>query len=136
MATICITRPNEWMNRARKYKLLLNGEEIGRIKNDDVMEFEVSEGNYQLLAKIDWCTSNTFEFVLGKDEIKYVKLSGFKHSRWIMPLMSVCVFLAIIIGRRVELAEYFYWFLIGVPGIFMFSLFTFRRKSYLWLRAN
>ncbi len=46
----------------RTYKLVLNGNIVGTIRNKQRIELEVPPGKHQLFLKIDWCRSNTIEF--------------------------------------------------------------------------
>lgn len=65
---IRITRKYAMMDLFRAYKILLDDEEVGRIKNGKMLEIEVSPGTHLLQLKIDWCTSNQVEFKC-RDEI-------------------------------------------------------------------
>lgn len=70
MAKLIITRNSEFFNRARDYRICLNGEEIGKIASGKTKEFDIPEGTNTLKAKIDWCGSQDFRINLNKDETK------------------------------------------------------------------
>jgi hypothetical protein len=130
------------MNKLRRYELLLDGKTVGKIKNDEIMELDISEGKHALKGRIDWCTSNEFDFDVSEGEIKYLKIGGFKHSRWLMPTLSVIMLLGILvlqpIFRRMHakfLDNLFFGFII-ICGLFLLYLFTFGRKRYLWIRND
>ncbi len=56
----------------RSYRILLNGREIGRIKNGKEFEFEIQSGTHCLLQlQIDWCFSNIMEFECKDELIKF-----------------------------------------------------------------
>jgi len=57
MAILTIQRDQGYADMARKYRVLLDGEEIGRIAHDEVLRREISDGPHVLQAKIDWCGS-------------------------------------------------------------------------------
>ncbi|MEB3343631.1 hypothetical protein [Okeania sp.] len=46
----------------RAYKVVLDGNIIGYIKNGEEREFDIAEGNHDLFLKIDWCRSNVLSF--------------------------------------------------------------------------
>ena len=53
MAVLKITRSDEYMNRMRAIKIIIDGKQIGTIKNAEEKEFSLQTGNYTLQAKID-----------------------------------------------------------------------------------
>ena len=59
---IKLKRDSGWADRARAYKVILDGNDIGAIKNGEEISFEVSDGNHELSLKIDWCRSNSIIF--------------------------------------------------------------------------
>lgn len=62
MGKIIITRDSGFTDRVRKYKVNINGENIGTIGNGETKEFKIEQGNYELFLKIDWCRSNKIIF--------------------------------------------------------------------------
>lgn len=81
MATLKITRSNEYANRVRNIKILLNGAEIGTIKNAETKEFPVTPGNHSLQARVDWGTSNIESFSIGDNEIRQFYIDSFaRHN--------------------------------------------------------
>jgi hypothetical protein len=130
------------MNRLRRYDLLLDGKTVGKIKNDEIIELDISEGRHTLKGSIDWCTSNELDFNVSEGEIKYLKISGFKHSGWIMPTLSVILLFHMLVLQRVfrrmhaELLNNLFFAFIIACGLFLLYLFTFGRKKYLWIRED
>jgi hypothetical protein len=59
---IKIKRDSGWADRFRDYKIILDGNVIGQIKNGEEKEFSIPEGDHLLSLKIDWCGSNTVSF--------------------------------------------------------------------------
>lgn len=57
-----IIRKNAFMDLFRAYRVLLDGKEVGRIKNGKQLRLEVPSGIHHLQLKIDWCYSNKVEF--------------------------------------------------------------------------
>lgn len=57
MATIKLQRTSEYINRMRDYHILIDGQKVGTIANGETKEFETTNGQHSLIAKIDWCSS-------------------------------------------------------------------------------
>ena len=58
MPTITVTRPTTaWRDRARKYKVLLDGAVAAEISHGESTALEVPPGPHEVRAKIDWCTT-------------------------------------------------------------------------------
>ena len=91
MARIVIVRANEFMNRFRSIGLYLDGEHLSDIDNDETIEYEIPAGEYQLVAKIDWCGSQTIKFNVSENENRVFELSGFKHNKVMMPFSVILV---------------------------------------------
>ena len=52
-----------WTDVTRAYKVFIDAVEVGNIKNGETKQYELSEGAHTLQLKIDWCSSNTENFV-------------------------------------------------------------------------
>jgi len=81
MATVKITRSNEYINRIRNIKLLLDGKKIDTIANSETKEFEIAEGIHTLQAKIDWCSSNKITFTVSEKQSKAFELTSFAKNK-------------------------------------------------------
>lgn len=57
-----IKRDSGYADRLRAYKVVLDGNIVGELKNGQQIEIDVSNGKHELYIKIDWCRSNTVEF--------------------------------------------------------------------------
>ncbi|WP_315816908.1 hypothetical protein [Paraflavitalea speifideaquila] len=57
MTKIILTRKGEWLNRARSYKVLIDEQKTGIIKNDGTEEYVVEPGKHSIRCTIDWCSS-------------------------------------------------------------------------------
>jgi hypothetical protein len=91
MARIVIVRANEYMNRFRSIGLYLNGEHLSDIDNSETLEYEIPAGEYDLVAKIDWCGSQTIKFKVTENEQRIFDLAGFKHNKVILPFSAILV---------------------------------------------
>lgn len=59
---IKLKRDSGWADRARAYKVVLDDNVIGDVKNGEEIEFDVPDGNHKFFLKIDWCRSNSVAF--------------------------------------------------------------------------
>ena len=62
-----MSRGSGYADRLRDYRVILDGQEIGRIGNGETKSFPVASGQHQLAVKIDWCSSNELTFSLSQD---------------------------------------------------------------------
>ena len=141
MAKIVITRPKEWVNRMRKYQLVLDGNKTGKIKNDEIVELDVTAGRHTIEAKVDWAGSSIYELEITEGETKYLTVSTFKHANWLMPTGSILIITYILLLRNVldtrntAIDNVFHVFLVLYLLIIVYFL-SIGRKKYLWLREG
>ena len=57
-----------YTDRARAYKVLVDGEERGTVKHGVGVEIEVAPGNHEVQMKVDWATSPPLEVTLAEGE--------------------------------------------------------------------
>ena len=58
MPSITVTRPaTAWRDRARKYKVLLDGTVAAEISHGETTALEITPGPHEVRGKIDWCTT-------------------------------------------------------------------------------
>jgi|SRR5258708_21551828 hypothetical protein len=67
MALLKIVRDSGWGDRFRAYRIMLDGNEIDRIRNGETKALSVSLGQHELSARIDWCGSKTAQFTIIED---------------------------------------------------------------------
>jgi hypothetical protein len=64
-AKIHIARSNDgWVDRARAYDVVVNGEHRGKLRRGEYTEIDVEPGEQSVYLKIDWCRSRVLEFNL------------------------------------------------------------------------
>ena len=80
MAKFIIVRSNEWMNRARRIGIYVDGQKLGTISNGSTQEFDILSGMHTFKAKVDWCGSRDYSFFISEDETKTIKLSSFGYQ--------------------------------------------------------
>ena len=67
MSTLRIRRADEFADYFRAYSILLDGTKLGNLKHGETLEFSIAPGQHQLRMKIDWCGSNTVQFIASSD---------------------------------------------------------------------
>jgi len=131
MATIILNRTSEYVNRLRNFGVYIDGKKVGTIANGDRKEFNVSPGQHSIVTKIDWCSSKTITFDLTDDEIKELKVGGFKNAKWLMPTTFIVIVLSYIANWKYGFEYLFY---LVVPAFLLLVYYlTVGRKRYLTL---
>ncbi len=67
---IIINRKSEWINRARGYKILIDGTEVRKLANGGSEEFIVAPGIDKVQCKTNWCSSPELELELKEGDTK------------------------------------------------------------------
>jgi hypothetical protein len=57
--TIEITREKAYVDKVRAHKVLIDGTEVGKIKEGETESYPVTPGSHDVVLKIDWATSPT-----------------------------------------------------------------------------
>jgi hypothetical protein len=67
-SSITISRDSGYADRIRDYLVVVDGNEVGRLKNGETRVLPLGPGPHELVMKIDWCSSNTVAFSLADGE--------------------------------------------------------------------
>ena len=86
---ITINRDSGYVDRIRAYKVVLDGNVVGKIKNGQQIKLDVAPGNHQIYLKIDWCRSNTVEFEIDEDIIDFECGSSLRGSKFWIPFVEL-----------------------------------------------
>lgn len=70
-ARIHLARDSGFADYTRQYKVVVDGEEKGQIKNGGTFECEIAPGRHTLELKVDWCGSNILKFEVADNEKAY-----------------------------------------------------------------
>lgn len=137
---IIVTRPSQWMNRIRGYKVFINGNQVGIIKNGTTEEYLVEPGANSVECKIDWCGSKVYSANLQPGETSYLKVSsGMKLYYLFVAVMAVGIFLLTYYRRNPDKPS---WAmpvtLIALFSVVLYLLYylTIGRKDYLLLEKD
>lgn len=61
-AHLHLRRISQWLSVFRKFRVLLDGREIGRIKRGATKTYEIAPGEHELIVKIDWVSAEPVTF--------------------------------------------------------------------------
>ncbi|MBL4933194.1 hypothetical protein [Clostridium paridis] len=67
---IRISRQSRYFDSLRNYKIYIDDIYCGDIKDNEVKELNIENGEHSILLKIDWCTSNKVTFIAKDNELK------------------------------------------------------------------
>lgn len=91
---LVLTRKSEFVNRARAFKVIIDGQQAGTIKNGGAEEFHLAPGQHKIVCKVDWCSSGEYSIDIKEEEVIYLQVgSGMKYY-WYM-VIPLLIFLAI-----------------------------------------
>ncbi len=89
MPRMRIRRDTGWADKLRAYRILLDGQELGRIKQGETQEFEVSAGSHEIVAKVDWCSSAPMTFDLDESGAEFEVASNLRGARVFLALPMI-----------------------------------------------
>lgn len=90
-AKIYLTRDRALRDFFRRYRVMIDGEEHGRIERGGTFECSMSPGWHSLQLRIDWCGSNTIELdVLDQSVVRFE--CGSNQRLWRMNATSSLYF--------------------------------------------
>ena len=137
---IILRRPSQWMNRIRGYRVFINGQQVGTIKNGATEEYAVEPGANSIECKINWCGSRGYSANLQPGETTYLKVnSGMKLYYFFVGVMAVGVFLFVYYRDNPDKPS---WAtpvsLVALFSAALYSLYyvTFGRKDYLLVEKD
>jgi hypothetical protein len=59
-ATVVLTRARGgWRDRARGYAVMIDGQEVAKVRHGQRLELPVTPGRHEIFLSIDWCRSPT-----------------------------------------------------------------------------
>jgi hypothetical protein len=58
---LTIRRPGQYADKARTYRIFVDGAPAGTIKSGDELTLDLTVGEHVIQARIDWCRSNALK---------------------------------------------------------------------------
>jgi len=62
VATLSITRPRQYTDMLRRYRVLIDDAEAAMIPPGQTIDIDLRPGRHRIVAAIDWARSNPVEF--------------------------------------------------------------------------
>lgn len=85
LANITLKRKKAWGDCLRSYKILLDGTEVGTIKQGHTWTHNCNPGQHSLQLKVDWLTSPKVDFEVTSDNQPIV----FECRNNIIPMLAI-----------------------------------------------
>ena len=89
MPTLTVHRDKGWTDKMRKYRILLDGAEIGRIGEGEVLRQQITAGPHVIEARIDWCGSQPLRFEARPEENTILIRSALRGWRVVFGLFYI-----------------------------------------------
>jgi hypothetical protein len=67
--TLIVRRDKGWADKVRKYRILLDGADIGAIGEGEELRKEIAAGTHEVQARIDWCGSRRLKIEAHANDI-------------------------------------------------------------------
>jgi hypothetical protein len=134
MGKLILSRKKEWQNKARKFRIYIDGKKIDTIANGEIKEIEIEPGKHKLILKIDWCSSPEVDIEISEEKSTMMETSGYKLGNWVTLIMALLfgAFFTIKIFLDKDIEELVY-LIIPFFLIILYYL-TFGRKKYIVLK--
>jgi len=86
---IRITRIPAYANSARDYKIYIDEECCGSIKENETIELSPDKGRRRIYAKIDWCRSNKLDIYVEDSVVELEVGAALSDKKVLLPLMDL-----------------------------------------------
>lgn len=88
---ISITRPKQFADKIRAYKLYIDDIQVAEIKSGKTITISIPQDAKKLYASVDWCSSNEFDLFTIKPGVSLEVKNSFSHKLWIpfLPLYYI-----------------------------------------------
>lgn len=81
--TLILSRPRQYADLLRKYRIVVDDLEIGRIGSGEDLRVELPEGEHRIVARIDWARSNRLSFGVRAQEVTEIEV-GSNVRGWLL----------------------------------------------------
>lgn len=122
-----------WQNKARGFKVLIDGKEAGTLKNDSAEEFTVAPGSHTVHCKVDWCGSEPVNVHLRANEIAYLEVKNGMKYYWLFTILAMMGLFASFTRKfHVDPMVRYIGVVAAIPGIlYLLYFITIGRNKYL-----
>ena len=81
--TLILARPEQWCDRLRDYRIVVDGTEVARLAAGQELRVELPEGEHEVVAKIDWARSNRLSLLIRAGEARELEVGANAHG-WLL----------------------------------------------------
>ena len=99
---VILERGSSTIDKTRKYKIMVDGENVGIIGDGEIVEFDVKEGEHQIYLSIDWCRSPKISVDIKDNE--YLNLSCGSAMKGWKSIFSI-IYITFLKNEYIELTE-------------------------------
>lgn len=78
MPKVVLERDSGYADRIRKYRVLVDGTDVGAIGNGGRFEHELTPGPHTLQVRIDWAKTEVMSFDAGEGDARFFVRSGLR----------------------------------------------------------
>jgi hypothetical protein len=138
---LVLNRKSEWLNRARPYKVIIDGEQVGKISSGKVEEFELSQINQTVECKVDWCYSNKYELTAADGDTVYLQVKSGMKAFWIIYVLLLGYIIVSFIAPGFinslgNVGMVIRAIVLGIPFFYLAYYLTLGRRNYLSLEKD
>ena len=126
-------RSDEWINRMRAIKILVDGQQISEVYNGETRTISLPDGTHTLKARIDWCGSRERTFTISGDgqASYFISSFGYPYRFFTISLVAIAAYLLCQVAFGISM-----WpLLLPFAGLLCYYC-TFGRNDYLLLREE
>ena len=140
-AKIILSRPREWFNQTRTFRLWIDGSDAGSIRNGHVETVMLEPGSHTLQCRLAWYGSQEVRLTLEPGETAWYRVrNGMKYywHSFIILLLGISLNLLLVnrLDERPIWAPLVELVLILPALIYMLYYMTLGRKRYLVLEED
>jgi len=99
---IRIKRDSAYADRLRAWKVVLDSNVVGEIRNGRQLELKVTPGKHRLQLKKYWCCSNIVDFEMNDCDIEFQCGSNLRGFKILLSIFYVTIFSNQYIWLRVK----------------------------------
>lgn len=82
MTKVTIKRGSGWLDHFRAYTVWVDGEKVGRVRDGEKLELNVSAGEHAIRCTIDWARTEPFTFVAIEGEEVQLEVGICSEAPW------------------------------------------------------
>lgn len=90
MSEIRMTQPRAWSDKLRAYRILVDGKNVGEIREGSDFTIPVPPGLHTLQLRIDWCSSPEIKVAVEKGRTEFVSCGP--RFNPVLALLAISVF--------------------------------------------